>query len=236
MDIASVGLGEWVFLWGVGKRSALAHSNKNTLITTYLICRILDVWDSHRQYLGSVGRRVHISLNSPRQTACKFNPHDTMKLDTTVSSDTDDSIEDAIVIFCHISERLFSTKESYRLTISDDKIRMVCSDLSGLHYCIVTLVQLFRLFVHESKFREENYFQSDKKQSTEKSFGENGSTSEIAEIIPVYISDCPDCASRAVLLDLNPFGRVPKKVNMKSKLRNKAIYTCMKIGNMIRGK
>ena len=169
------------------------------------------MWDSHRQFLGSVGRRVHISLNSPRQTTCQFNRHEYMKLDAAVQTDTDDCIEDEIVIFCHISERLFSARESYRLTISDDKIRIVCSDLSGLHYAIVTLVQLFRLFVHESKFREETQIQTDNKPKEKQTDG-NESTSEVAEIIPVYISDYPDCASRAILLDLNPYGRVPKKV------------------------
>ena len=174
--------------------------------------RILDVWDSHRQFLGSVGRRVHLSLHSPRQTAFEFNRHESSNFNNVDPIDTDESNEDEIVIFCHLSERLFPGKESYRLTVSDDKIRIVCSDLSGLHYAIVTLVQLFRLFVHESTFREENPHHSTNNQSNEKANRRNKFQSELAEIIPVYISDNPDCALRAVLLDLNPYGRVAKKV------------------------
>ena len=122
--------------------------------------------------------------------------------------------EDEPVIFCHVSEKLFSGKESYRLTISDNKIRIVASDLSGLHFAIVTLVQLFRLYYHESKFRDDVSTQTIKERPYNEKAGERpDSNIDIAEIIPVSISDYPDCASRAVLLDLNPYGRVPKKVN-----------------------
>ena len=122
-------------------------------------------------------------------------------------------IEDETVIFCHISERLFSEREAYRLTIINHKIRIVCSDLSGLHCAIVTLVQIFRLFFHESKYREADSLQNtSSKQLNHNNEEQNESFLEISEIIPVYISDYPDCAGRAVLLDLNPYGRVPKKV------------------------
>ena len=156
---------------------------------------------------------MHLSLDSPRQTAFDFIQHKSSTFNSEESTDSNDPNEDEIVIFCHLSERLFPGKESYRLTISDDKIRVVCSDLSGLHHAIVTLVQLFRLFVHESTFREENPLESkNNKQSKEKANARNDYQSELAEIIPVYISDNPDCALRAVLLDLNLYGRVPKKV------------------------
>ena len=122
-------------------------------------------------------------------------------------------MEDETVIFCHISERLFSKRESYRMTIINHKIRIVCSDLAGLHYAIVTLVQLFRLFFHESKYREDDSLHTTNTKKLKDSTGEpNESLLEISEIIPVNISDYPDCAGRAILLDLNPYGRVPKKV------------------------
>ena len=121
------------------------------------------------------------------------------------------------MIFCHVSDKLFPGKESYRLTISDNKIRIVASDLSGLHFAIVTLVQLFRLYHHQSKFNEEKIKSASKgKQNNTNKDERQDSTQDIAEIIPVYISDYPDCASRAVLLDLNPYGRVPKKVFYKN--------------------
>ena len=150
---------------------------------------------------------MHISLNSPRNAAFNMNTHEgeERKIDIPV--------EDETVIFCHISERLFSGRESYRMTIINHKIRIVCSDLSGLHYAIVTLVQLFRLFFHESKYREVASLQTTNSKQLKESTGEqNESFLEISEIIPVYISDYPDCAGRAILLDLNPYGRVPKKV------------------------
>ena len=72
------------------------------------------------------------------------------------------------------------------------KFLILCLFL-GLRYCIMTLVQLFILFypnqkddLDSSEFNEE--------------FG----------ITSVAISDSPDWAMRAVLLDLNPYGRVPK--------------------------
>ena len=95
----------------------------------------------------------------------------------------------------------------------------MASDLSGLHFAIVTLVQLFRLYYHESKFNEELSKSNTKDRHNNENSGEKqDSSQDIAEIIPVYISDFPDCTSRAVLLDLNPYGRVPNKVN----------YNCIK--------
>ena len=93
----------------------------------------------------------------------------------------------------------------------------MASDLSGLHFAIVTLVQLFRLYHHESKFNEE-LSKSNTRESynNENSGDKQDSSQDIAEIIPIYISDSPDCTSRAVLLDLNPYGRVPKKVHYNS--------------------
>ena len=125
--------------------------------------------------------------------------------------------DDEPVIFCHVSEKLFPGKESYRLTISDNKIRIVASDLSGLHFAIVTLVQLFRLYYHESKYNEELAKSNTKDRHNNENIGDKQDSSQaIAELIPVYISDFPDCTSRAVLLDLNPYGRVPKKVHNSS--------------------
>ena len=99
------------------------------------------------------------------------------------------------------------------MTISDNKIRIAASDLSGLHFAIVTLVQLFRLYYHQSKLNEEKPKSSQNgKHLYDREDVRQDSNKDIAEIMPVYISDCPDCASRAILLDLNPYERVPKKV------------------------
>ena len=178
------------------------------------IFRILDVWDSHKQFLASVGKRVHISVNSPKQSAFELNGY----CASTTNSQEDNkttNLKDEIVIFCHLSQQLFTSKESYRMTISDNKIRIVCADLPGLHCAIVTLVQLFRLFYHESKFQKGNPRNSSTTQVTEQD-EKNLNISEVTEIIPVCISDSPDCACRGILLDLNPYGRVPKKVCIPS--------------------
>ena len=175
----------------------------------------MDVWDSHRQFLGSVGRRVHISLNSPRHSAFNLSTHESGSSNLE-EHETDIPLEDETIISCHVSERLFSGRESYRMTIRDHKIRIVCSDLAGLHYAIVTLVQLFRLYFHESKFHEDSSLQNTNGKPLKVKGEKSELFVEIAEIIPVYISDYPDCAGRAVLLDLNPYGRVPKKVTLNS--------------------
>ena len=157
---------------------------------------------------------MHISVNSPKQSAFELNGYCAPTTNPQEGNETK-NIKDEIVIFCHLSQQLFTSKESYRMTISDNKIRIVCADLPGLHCAIVTLVQLFRLFYHESKFRKGNPPNSSTTQVTDQ--GEkNENISEVTEIIPVCISDSPDCASRGILLDLNPYGRVPKKVCIPS--------------------
>ena len=39
-------------------------------------------------------------------------------------------------------------------------------------------------------------------------------------IVSVHIADAPDLTMRAVLLDLNPYGRVPTMVHVKSSFSN----------------
>ena len=121
----------------------------------------------------TVGRKVHLSFNTPRQR-CSEQPvdGDLKKVD----------------ILCSVSP-LFGVRGAYRLTVNNNVIKMSSSDLEGLHNAIVTLVQLFRLFC---------------KQPSE------GKQEEMAGIMPVQISDHPDVPVRAGLIDLNPYGRVPK--------------------------
>ena len=156
---------------------------------------------------------MHISLTSPRHSAFNLSTNETGSLNSE-ENETDIPLEDETIISCHVSERLFSGKESYRMTIRDHKIRIVCSDLSGSHYAIVTLVQLFKLFFHETKFQEDISLQNTNGKPLKVKGEKSDLFVEIAEIIPVYISDYPDCAGRAVLLDSNPYGRVPKKVRL----------------------
>ena len=73
---------------------------------------------------------------------------------------------------------------------------MVAGDLAGLHNAIVTLVQLFRLFFNQQPDPDDD--------------------DEMAAVVPVQISDFPDSPLRATLLDLNPYGRMPKMVNTSS--------------------
>ena len=61
-----------------------------------------------------IKRRIHLSESQPR----------------TCSSST---------ILCSINENLFASKPSYKLTISNHKIKIVASDLAGLRHAITTL-------------------------------------------------------------------------------------------------
>jgi hypothetical protein len=85
------------------------------------------------------------------------------------------------------------------LTIANHRIRIIASDLTGLRCAIVTLVQLFSLFYPKILDHQDNLDES----SEDIEDDEHGITS-------VAISDSPDFPMRAVLLDLNPYGRVPK--------------------------
>lgn len=59
-------------------------------------------------------------------------------------------------------------------------VRISAGDLVGVHHACVTLAQMFHLFRDDDG------------------------------LIPVHVSDRPQCAVRGVLVDMNPFGRVPK--------------------------
>ncbi len=137
-----------------------------------VISRVLDVWDTHRSLFMKMGRIVHISETSPKNPA----------RDSTIN--------------CVLNENLFSQNGGYKLVVSKHKIKIVAADLSGLHYAITTLVQLFNLFYPCQGAQAED--QED--QSETDDFG----------ITSVAISDAPESPMRAVLLDLNPYGRVPK--------------------------
>ena len=45
-------------------------------------------------------------------------------------------------IICVLNPALFSADGSYRLTVNNNQIRIVAPDLSGLHFAIMTLVQV----------------------------------------------------------------------------------------------
>ncbi|GIY74335.1 glyco_hydro_20b domain-containing protein [Caerostris extrusa] len=49
-------------------------------------------------------------------------------------------------IICHLNPQMFSRSECYKLIISKDQIRILSSDLLGLHYALCTLEQLFSLY------------------------------------------------------------------------------------------
>ncbi len=72
---------------------------------------------------------------------------------------------------------------TFRLTRrGEGRIKLCAGDLEGLQHAVVTLAQLFRLFRSDDG------------------------------LLPVYLSDRPQCSVRALLLDMNPYGRVPKFV------------------------
>ena len=42
---------------------------------------------------------------------------------------------------------------------------------------------------------------------------EDDGESDVLRVIPVAVSDAPECSVRAALIDVNPFGRVPQYVS-----------------------
>ena len=134
-----------------------------------------------------VKRRIHLSESHPRHSK-----------DST--------------IHCTINEHLFKTLPGYKLTISNHKIRILASDLAGLRHCIATLIQIFCLFYPDSGQKTPHILSSSSEEEGKSVNGDNSLTEEDREygITSIAISDWPDFAMRAVLLDLNPYGRVPK--------------------------
>ena len=128
--------------------------------------------------LATVGRKVHLSFDSPRG------------LRATNSDGSDEAT--MTHIRCCVSRSNASASGAYKLTVNRGRVTVTCGDLSGLHNALVTLVQLFRLFFNKQDPEDD----------------------ELAAIVPVQISDFPDSPLRATLLDLNPYGRIPKMVLM----------------------
>ena len=85
------------------------------------------------------------------------------------------------------------------MTVVKDRITLAAGDVTGLNYALMTLLQLFNLFKNDQVVLVQG--DSDQEQVTDGS------------IIPVVISDQPQCNVRGVLLDMNPFGRVLKYVS-----------------------
>ena len=108
---------------------------KSKIINDYLVYfdRVLDIWNCHAPFLSTVGRKVHLSHDYPRQPS----PND---------DSGSESGAQKVHILCSISNHIFSSKGAYRLTVNKGRIVIVSSDPFGLHNAIVTLVQLFRLF------------------------------------------------------------------------------------------
>jgi len=145
---------------------------------------VLDVWDIYRGLFMRIKRRIHLSESQPRN--CK-EAH----------------------IHCTLNKNLFQTRPGYKLTISNHRIKILASDTTGLRHAISTLIQIFSLFYPSS---------SDGGNNNHDAAVLNGGLSQSEDeeygITSVSISDWPDFAMRAVLLDLNPYGRVPKMDTM----------------------
>lgn len=92
-------------------------------------------------------------------------------------------------ILCHINENLFPKKESYKLIISAEQIRILSSDVLGLHYALCTLGQLIFLYTEDN------------------------------ELPSLFIHDWPQLQHRAVLLDLTMGVRKPLMETLKGYIR-----------------
>jgi hypothetical protein len=91
----------------------------------------------------------------------------------------------------HVNPARHRMPESYTLHVGTDaSLRISSGDLLGVHHAMTTLVQLLRLH------------------------GENNA------LVPVRIEDRPFNAVRAVLVDMNVFGRAPKLVRYRRSLHS----------------
>eukprot|EP00095_Tigriopus_kingsejongensis_P012477 maker-scaffold323_size206388-snap-gene-1.15 protein:Tk12477 transcript:maker-scaffold323_size206388-snap-gene-1.15-mRNA-1 annotation:"Tankyrase-1" len=122
------------------------------------IHKIMDIFEFHQGKFRALDRRVFLNNKCP--------------IDTNITEDH------SSILHCAVQAGLFHVRGSYNLHISDSKIRIQAGDLEGIHFAIMTLLQMMNLF------REEG-------------------------LISVMVADQPACSVRAVLLDMNPFGRVP---------------------------
>ncbi|GIY74511.1 glyco_hydro_20b domain-containing protein [Caerostris darwini] len=92
-------------------------------------------------------------------------------------------------IICHLNPQMFSRSECYKLIISKDQIRILSSDLLGLHYALCTLEQLFSLYE------------------------EDGSLPSL------FIHDWPQLQHRAVVLDFAFGARKPTLETLKEYIK-----------------
>ena len=144
----------------------------------FLLSSILDVWDIYRGLFARIKKRIHLSESRPRSAS-------------------------EATIHCSLNASLLQCRGSYKLTISNHRIKILASDVEGLRHAIVTLIQILSLFSPSS-------MDSADVNSSSSSCSISGSEEDYAGVTSVAISDWPDFAMRAVLIDLNPYGRVPK--------------------------
>ncbi|XP_061172833.1 uncharacterized protein LOC133182124 [Saccostrea echinata] len=88
-------------------------------------------------------------------------------------------------IMCCVNSRVCPGCALYKLTISSNQVKIVCSDVPSLHYAIATVFQLFSLYKDEK-----------------------------IHVPPLLIDDWPDIHYRGILLDISQ-GRLLMKNSLK---------------------
>ncbi|XP_055944061.1 uncharacterized protein LOC129975135 [Argiope bruennichi] len=96
-------------------------------------------------------------------------------------------------ILCQINPEMFPRTESYKLTIFQNQLRIVASDLRGLHYALNTLEQLFTLYA------------------------EDGS------LPTLFMNDWPQIHHRGVLLDIAYGARTPTLETLKGYIKTMSL-------------
>lgn len=89
-------------------------------------------------------------------------------------------------VLCCVNSRVCPGCAIYKLTISSNQVKIVCSDIASLHYAIATVFQLFSLYKDEE-----------------------------IHVPPLLIDDWPDIHYRGILLDISQ-GRLLMKNSLKS--------------------
>lgn len=91
-------------------------------------------------------------------------------------------------VVCHVGQRLCPKKDSYKLTIIQNQVKILCNNCDAFHFAIATLLQLMRIY------RDKN--------------------SDNICIPQLIIDDWPDVTYRGILFDISQ-GRVPNMETFK---------------------
>ncbi|CAH1790961.1 unnamed protein product [Owenia fusiformis] len=84
--------------------------------------QICDLWEVHKNYLVTKGLTLNVEFTSGLQ-----------------------SMNQELSITCQVNQRLFKSSESYTVSVRQNMVRLLASDMTGMLYAINTFIQLISL-------------------------------------------------------------------------------------------